>query len=224
MKQVCTLMVLLLGVGIALAQSETRTATAPYSLKGFKLGESSLADFKAQFRHCADSCDAKSKYTPKFAPFCSDDFPESRQTPDHADSALPWTKSGLVFCQPYFPFERDKHFTIADVDTTAYFDFFNGKLYRISAAFLNYGGTNFASMRDAFISKFGPATKDDVVEYNNAFGVKFSGHVLTWDNGVSTIVLTEINQSKDTSAVVFSHKAILNAAGEAAPKKTTHDL
>jgi hypothetical protein len=28
----------------------------PYSLKGFTVGESTLQDFKAQFRHCADNC------------------------------------------------------------------------------------------------------------------------------------------------------------------------
>jgi hypothetical protein len=47
----------------------------PYSLKGFTVGESTLQDFKAQFRHCADNCSDKAvkKYgvPPKFAPFCS---------------------------------------------------------------------------------------------------------------------------------------------------------
>jgi hypothetical protein len=56
----------------------------PYSLKGFTVGESTLQDFRTQFRHCADNCSdkaVKKSSAPRFAPFCSDDHPEARLTP-----------------------------------------------------------------------------------------------------------------------------------------------
>jgi hypothetical protein len=152
--------------------------TSPYELKGFTLGVSTLAEFKSQFYRCADVCNEKEqkkyKVAAKFAPFSSDDHPETIRPPaTNAD----WTKAGLVFCQPYYFFEqsRGQSFTIADIQTSAYFDFFQGRLYRISAAFLNYGGSNFRSMLEAFASKYGPPTSQEQHEYQNGFGATFSG-------------------------------------------------
>jgi hypothetical protein len=139
-------------------------AQQPYTVKGFTLGVSTLADFKAQFHHCADNCSEKAqkKYGAVFAPHCSDDFPGARLTPDRADSSSLWTAAGLVFCEPYFPFEnfRGQYFTIADINTSAEFNFFAGKLFRISAAFQNIAGVNFKAMRESLIAKFGAPTKE----------------------------------------------------------------
>jgi len=203
--------------------------SAPYELKGITLGVSTLAEFKTKFHHCADNCSEKLEkkyYHSKFAPFCSDENPYSQQTPDRAQDAEPWTKAGLVFCQPYYPFEgfQGKYFTIADINTTACFEFFQEKVYRISAAFLNAGGTNFKAMLEALTSKYGPATSQETREYQNSFGAKISGRVITWDNGVSKIVLTEFGADKDTSAVEFTHTALQSEAEKAAPKHSSKDL
>jgi hypothetical protein len=131
-----------------------------------------------------------------------------------------------VFCQPYFFFEqsRGQSFTIADIQTSAYFDFFQGRLYRISAAFLNYGGSNLRSMLEAFTSKYGPPTSQEQHEYQNGFGAKFSGLIVVWENSTSRIVISEIGADKDTSAIEFTHKQLRKEAEAAAPKKSSKDL
>jgi len=200
---------------------DTAQPTA-YELKGFTLGVSTLDDFKNKFHHCADVCKSK---TPKFAPLCSDDYPNSGQTPDHANSAEAWTKAGLVFCQPYFPFEsfQGELFTIADIRTKSYFYFFQSRLYGISAAFVNHG-SEFRAMLEAFTGKYGQPTSQEMRDYQNSFGAKFTGRIITWDNGVSRIVLTEFGADRDTSAVEFVHPSLKRAAEAAAPKHSSKDL
>jgi hypothetical protein len=222
------LLPLLLFLGTSPSQNtQDISQSAPYELKGFTVGVSTLAGFKAKFHHCADVCADKeqkrSKMPARFAPFCSDDYPDVIRPPlTNAD----WTKAGLVFCQPYYFFEqaRGQSFTIADIETTAYFDFFQSRLYRISAAFVNYGGTNFKSMIEAFTTKYGTPTSQENREYQNAFGAKFTGRIVTWDNSTSTIVISEIGADKDTSAVEFSHTQLKKEADSAAPKKSSKDL
>jgi hypothetical protein len=196
----------------------------PYSLKGFVVGESTLQDFKAQFHHCADICDEKSQKQgfAKFAPFCSDDYPEARLTPGREDSSNAYTQSGLVYCQPHFPFEgqRSVQFTIADIPTTAQFDFYQGNLYRISATFYT---SRFTAMQEAFSGKYGTPFVT-IVEYQNAFGAKFTGSVATWDNSLSTIVLRQYGGSVEYSALLIEHKALAAQAETAKPKHSSKDL
>lgn len=208
-----TPLVVLLGLVLLVGQSSAQQA---YTLKGFTLGESTLADFKAQ-----------KQYGAEFKPFCSDDSPLARLTPDRADSSSSWTQAGFVFCRPYVPLEvshSGQFFTVADISTTPYFDFFQGKLYRISAAFFNYGGVNFKAMRKALTEKYGAPAKEIPTEYQNPFGAKLAGLMVTWDNGVSTIELTEFNGSRDASLVTFTHKQMAIDAAAAAPKKASKDL
>ena len=222
-------MFFLLFLATCLAQSTQNTSqsTSPYELKGFSVGVSTLAEFKTKFYHCADVCtdkqQKKSKMPARFAPFCSDDNPDGIRPPaTNAD----WTKAGFVSCQPYYFFEqsRGQSFTIADIETTAYFEFFQGRLYHISAVFLNYGGSNFKSMVEAFSAKYGPPTSQENHEYQNAFGAKFAGLIIVWDNSVSRIVMSEIGADKDTSAVEFTHEQLKKEADAAVPKKTSKDL
>jgi hypothetical protein len=200
----------------------------PYSLKGFSVGEANLRDFKAQFRHCADICDDKAvkKYgvPPKFAPFCSDDYPEGRLTPGAEANSNAYTQAGLVYCQPYFPFEeqRDVWFTIADIPTTTQFEFYQNKLYRISATFY---ASRFAAMQEALAEKYGPPSSATSVEYQNAFGAKFTGSVVTWDNGVSTITLRQYgSNSLEYSGLLVEHKSLAVQAATAIPKQSSKDL
>jgi hypothetical protein len=61
-------------------------------------------------------------------------------------------------------------------------------------------------------------------DYQNSFGAKFTGRIITWDNGVSRIVLTEFGADRDTSAVEFVHPSLKRAAEAAAPKHSSKDL
>jgi hypothetical protein len=208
----------ILFVGVAVGQ---------YSLKGFTVGKSTLEDFKVQFRHCADVCDDKSikKYhTSKFAPFCSDDYPEARLAPGMEATSNSYTQAGLVYCQPYFPFEASHgiQFTTADIPAATQFDFYQGKLYRISATFY---ASRFSAMQEAMTGKYGAPSSVAAVEYQNSFGVKTIGGVVTWDDGMSTITLRQVGgTSADYSGLLIEHKALAAQAAAAAPKHSSNDL
>jgi len=199
----------------------------PYPLKGFTVGESTLQEFKTQFHHCADSCDAKAAkmYGSKFAPFCSDT--ESGAAVDaqgqYVEDVPALTQAGLVYCQPYFPFEEQHGplFTIADTPATTRFDFFQDKLFRIAATFY---ATRFVAMQEALTGKYGTPTSVASMEYQNAFGAKYSGSIVTWDNGVSFITLSQYGGSLEYSSLVIEHKALAAQAAAARPKHSSNDL
>jgi hypothetical protein len=210
--------VALILLGSALAQD-------PYGVKGFVVGKTTLLEFRNEFQHCADNCTPKQqkKYgSAIMAPFCSDTDSGAALSIPSSDREL-HLKAGLVYCQPYFPFESFKgtKWTIADVPVTAYFDFYQGVLYRLSAAFPSAG---FSLMRSAFAEKYGSPTNVGMQEYQNAYGAKSQGAVVVWDNGVSRIELTQVSSSNDISAVVFTHSQLAAAAAKAAPKHTSNDL
>src|SRR5258708_40036582 len=101
MKKTALLLVVLIYLFAARALCQTVTETSlgrpiSYALKGSVLGQTTLEQFKAEFRHCADACDGKAAktYGPKFAPFCSDDYSRAHLTPDSADSSDLWTAAG----------------------------------------------------------------------------------------------------------------------------------
>jgi hypothetical protein len=199
----------------------------PLSLKGFTVGESTLQDFKIQFHHCADNCTDKAtkKYGgSKFAPFCSDDYPESRLTPGNEESSGAYTKVGLVYCRPYFPFEemQGTHYTIADIPTTTQFDFYQDKLCRISATFY---AARFSAMQEALTGKYGTPSSVTAAEYQNSLGAKFTGSIVTWDNGVSTLTLRQYGGgSLEYSGLVMEHKDLAGKAEKARPKQLSKDL
>lgn len=200
----------------------------PYSLKNFTVGESALEDFKAQFHHCADTCDEKAvkKYgvSPRFAPFCSDDYPEARLSPGREDTSSAYTQAGLVYCQPYFPFEEQRglQFTIADIPATTTFDFYQGKLYQLSATFY---ASRFTAMQEALTGKYGTPSSITVIDYQNTFGAKADGSVVTWDNSVSTITLRQYGSgSVEYSGLAIVHKALAAQAVKAKPNQSSKDL
>lgn len=214
-----------------LVSAEEQNNVAAYSLKGFVVGQSTLADFRSQFHHCAENCPDKVKRTngtPVFAPFCSDTEDalgrtfrgnlEAQDIPAH-------TRVGLVYCSPYFPFEelpRGPLFTIADTPATTEFDFYQGKLYRISASFY---AVRFSAMQEAFTGKYGAPSSTTNVEYQNRFAAKITGIVVIWDNGVSTITLRQYGSgSTDYSTLVVEHKSLTAEAEAARPKHTSKDL
>jgi hypothetical protein len=223
MRYAVLFLLILAAVASAVAQQQ------PYKLKNFTLGESTLQEFKGQFHHCADNCTDKAvkKYGPaRFAPFCSDT--ENGAAVDsngrYIQDVPAHTRAGLVYCQPYFPFEQQGTplFTIADIPAVTKFDFFQDKLYRISATFY---ASSFTAMQEALGSKYGAPVSTISVEYQNSFGAKFAGHIVSWDNGVSTIILREYGgSSMKFSGLVMEHKALAAQAEEAKPKRTSTDL
>jgi hypothetical protein len=222
MKRFTVFLAMLVFAASAFAQEKA------FSLKGFTVGESALQDFKVQFHRCADNCDGMAVKTygvpPKFAPFCSDDYPEGRLTPGGEATSAAYTQAGLVYCQPYFPFEaqRGVQFTIADIPATTQFDFYQGKLYRISGTFY---ASSFTAMQEALTGKYGAPSSVTAVDYQNAFGAKFTGSVLTWDNSLSTITLRQYGSgSVEYSGLVIEHKALAAQAATARPKQSSKDL
>jgi hypothetical protein len=174
------------------------------------------------------NCDAKAAkaFGSKFAPFCSDT--ESGAAVDsqgqYVKDVPAHTKAGLVYCQPYFPFEeqRGPRFTIADIPATTEFDFYHDKLYRISATFY---AVRFTAMQEALTGKYGTPSSVTAVGYQNPFGAKFIGSVVTWDNEVSAITLRQYGSgSVEYSSLVMDHKALAAQAATARPKQPSKDL
>jgi len=200
----------------------------PYSLKGFTVGESALQDFKTQFHHCAENCKPGKKIgAPAFAPFCSDtDDPVGRtfSGPVRAQDIPEHTRAGLVYCTPYYPFEERPGplFTIADIPATTEFDFYQNKLYRISATFY---AVRFTAMQEALTGKYGTPSSVTAVDYQNTFGAKFTGSVVTWDNSVSAITLSQFGGgSVEYSSLMIEHKALTGQAAKARPRQSSKDL
>lgn len=127
-----------------------------------------------------------------------------------------------MYCQPYFPFEaqRGVQFTVADIPTTSRFDFFQGKLYRVTSAFY---ASSFTAMQEALTGKFG-APSITSAEYQNAYGAKLTGKIATWDNSISTITLRQYGGTVEYSALVMEHKDLAAQAETARPKHSAKDL
>jgi hypothetical protein len=182
---------------------------------------------ETQFHHCADVCDEKAAKTygtpPKFAPFCSDDYPDARLTPGREATSSAYTQAGSVYCQPYFPFEaqRGLQFTIAEIPATTQFDFYQGKLYQISAMF---DASRFVAMQEALTGKYGSPSSVTAVDYQNAFGAKITRSVVTWDNSVATMCLRQYDGSVEYSGLVIENKALAARAATAKPKQSSNDL
>jgi hypothetical protein len=211
----------LIAVVVVLWPFAVLAQNTPYSLKGFTVGQSTLVDFKSQFHHCADGCDSKA---PRFAPLCSDDYPTARLTPDREDTSSTYTQAGLVYCQPYFPFEEQSGplFTIADIPAATHFDFYQDTLYRVSGTLY---ASRFSAMLEALSGKYGGPSSTTAVDYQNRFGAKITGSVAIWDNGVSTITLRQYGSgSTDYSTLVVEHKSLAGQAEAARPKHTSKDL
>src|SRR4051812_31758152 len=73
---------------------------------------------------------------------------------------------------------------------------------------------DFDQVVKAIAGKYGPPTSKEERTYQNGFGAKFTGEVSVWSNGVSEITAFERAGSVDTSALIFSHKALAKTARE----------
>jgi hypothetical protein len=185
-------LILSLIVAAISSHAQSQTANPPYDLKGDRLG-TSLEDFKAKYHHSI-SGDTRQ------APFCTD------------------KENGLTECQIYWPFEklqRNAVETIANAPADLMFQFVDGKLWEISAVF---NQKDFETAKKAFIEKLGDPKSNESKVYENAFGATFSGLILGWDNGTSTILLVERNQNLNTSSIQMDHTALAAIAKARLPK------
>jgi hypothetical protein len=176
----------------------------PFELKGDRLGMS-LNLFKRKYDRAVEG-------DPKHAPFCSDenpniDFPSLLY--NHEEGT-----AGIVKGSATFPFEEHglhPNFpTIAGVRANIYsYSFFNGQLYEITILFHQ---PNYAQVADALKTKYGNPNSSETQSYQNGFGVKFQGDVLTWKNEVSAMVLTERAGNADDSLLRLVHYELNKAA------------
>ena len=110
----------------------------------------------------------------------------------------------------------------AFIPTTTQFDFYQGKLYRISATF---DASRFNAMQEAFTGKYGRPSSATVVDYQNAFGAAFTGSVVSWDNNASTITLRQYGGGTvENSGLEIQHKAIAAQASADKPQQPSKDL
>ena len=78
-------------------------------------------------------------------------------------------------------------------------------------------------MQEALSGKYGTPSSKTTVEYQNSYAAKFIGTVVTWENTLSKMTLTQYNGSKDFSGLVIEHKA-LAAQVVMEPKQPSKDL
>jgi hypothetical protein len=197
---------LIVAISSSSGQMQSQTASPPYDLKGDRLGMS-LGDFRDKHHRNVGDVDVKGKYHEDAhqAPFCED------------------KGNGLTECQIYFPFEKAEGKaaeTIANAPADLMFEFVDGKLWGISAVFKQ---ADFETVKKGFTEKFGDPKSSESKMYQNAFGATFSGQILGWNNGTSTILLIERNRNLNTSSVQMEHTA-LAAIAKARTSKSKPDM
>jgi hypothetical protein len=77
------------------------------------------------------------------------------------------------------------------------FKFFKGHMFDVIAVFKE---GDYATVKAAFVGKFGAPTSSHVNQVQNRMGAKFDDETLTWSNGVSAIELRQRASDLDTSA------------------------
>jgi hypothetical protein len=168
----------------------------PYDVKGDRLGMP-LVYYKVKHRR-------EIKGESRTAPFCSD------QNPGFENPFLLYEpdmgKAGIVCATLHYPFEMiqdEKVFpTIAGVkaDTFVY-KFIDERLYEIV---ISIDHDDYDTVIDAAEKKYGEPITAKTETYQNGFGAKFDGDVLTWANSASTITVLERAGKLDRSMFLFS--------------------
>lgn len=96
--------------------------------------------------------------------------------------------------------------TIAEVKTSGLFNFIETtdglKLKSIN---FNPKKYNYYQIKEALEAKYGPALQTSNSEKRNAMGATFSGEVLEWSNGVSSIRLEEVGSKIDEMSLRYRH-------------------
>lgn len=196
----------------------------PYDLKGDRLGMS-LEDYKKKYHRISPES------TNKELPFCS-----SVKPGESFDVLLaePWHHvAGIVNCSTTFVFENTsgKGPTIAEVPVILQVHhFIDSKLYKITVRIPRVG---FSKVTEGLNAKYGKPNTVEADTRQNVFGAKFTGAILEWTNGVSTLIAGEFGEdwkpilatrAIQTSTIVFTHDVLNKLANSRRPKPTAKDL
>ncbi|GEM_PF-5604096 len=151
----------------------------PYSFKGDQVGVMTLDEFAA-------------KYQPEMTPEQIHSFPAYFCDLWGAEVAGEQACSGGPA-------------SIADTDASIQYYFLEEKL---EAIVISFDRDHFDRIRTSLVHKYGLPVRQSRGAYRNGLGNTFSGLVETWDNGSSEIVLEEIGNRSDASAVEFISKGL----------------
>lgn len=203
----------ILVLAFAVSAGGEAIAAEPFDLKGDRLGML-LTDFRAKYARTVQGHNEP-------APFCSDTRPGKRIEPLLSEEWF--QQAGIVTCRLNFLFEEvrrrpgDLQTTVANVQTKILvYHFVDDRLFRITV-WLPHDG--FADVKSAMVEKFGPPKSLTKEAYQNAFGAKFDGETLAWDNGSSAAMLAERLGDVKTSGLVLVHKQLNETAESRRPKK-----
>lgn len=96
--------------------------------------------------------------------------------------------------------------TIGGSDGRAFFLFNEyGKGLQLSYISITIPKTNFPSVKDALISKYGSPSSTSNIVKSNAMGATFNGEELIWQNGTSKITAVSIGNKIDEADINFHY-------------------
>lgn len=184
----------------------------PYEIKGDRLGMP-LSYFKVKHRRSVMG-------DTKLAPFCSD------ANPDFENPFLLYkpemAKAGIVCGTTHFPFEENQNPpsfpTIGGVKADFFvYQFVDNRLYEI---LITIDHKNYGKVISGVKEKYGEPSTSRTETYQNGFGAKFDGEILTWANSVSDITVLERAAKLDTSLLQFRHRKFEELASARLKDKT----
>lgn len=159
-----------------------------FELKGYRLGIRSV-DFLATFGKGV------------FPPQCFDHESGSQPYPDQF-------KMGIVHCY--------RRLTVANIEPEILaFSFVDGQMYSISAKFSE---SQFDTVRDALITKYGNPTGEQSSVVQNSFGALFINRTLSWERPSSYVMLLRYSTDLKTSALSFVHRELEKKVEKLKPK------
>jgi len=193
---------MLLSAAVLFGQDSARTATAlePYHIKSDALGEA-ISVYRQNNPECGDK-----------------DAVNGLNNFYHVRDSVKW--SGMCMT-----LGRETFITYANIRM----DMKQATFSEDRFVWLMYTArhSDYVFLRDNLIAKFGEATKKTTKGLQNRMGAHFTGEVLLWDNGVSSIHLEEYSGNLDTSSLVFALDEYLKHQDDlqkTSPKKPSPDM
>lgn len=188
---------------------------SPFDLKGDALGMT-LNEFKKKYFREVGGGD-------KPAPYCSD---RTTTTDNVMLLQEPWHRdAGIVTARKNYPWEEYRGkgtSTIAGVTVKLLVYFFvDGEMYQIVSWIPSNG---YYEVREAFVAKYGEPNDRRVDKIQMRSGAFFDMESLNWSNGVSDIIMRQINGSLDTSLLQYIHRDLNFKAENRNPGPAVDDI
>ncbi len=118
---------------------------------------------------------------------------------------------------------HEQQMTYAGVPVESMLVSFYGQ--RLESVNFSFPADKFETLRDALQEKFGKFSEASTETYQNAFGATYEGSVIRWNNGVSTISLSEISNDRDHCGLLFWHNELAAAKQQGSkPKANIKDM